>query len=294
MVDSGGLVSFVGTWSSGTLYDRGECVVRTAVLYQSTTDNNLAHDPATSASWWVAMTDDIATLTGSVDPTTGAGIPAAVASTYQRAASLVYTKTDTGATDWEGVGGGGGGSISATDGTTTVDPATSIQFRPGTVNDLGAGIAGVGLGPVVYLESNGDTDSPDKFVWDTFYDADWTEIAELPAEMGMSIDVANEVLTTLEPGTWAWVLGTNLHLADDTAILSVQVVDGGYYGNITSTPSPASGDYKLAFAGAGPSVTGVSRMKAAAEMYARVKAIGATADPYHPINYAVLTLMRLS
>lgn len=38
-----------------------------------------------------------------------------------------------------------GGSISATDGTTTVNPATSIQFPAGTLSDLGSGVAGVGL-----------------------------------------------------------------------------------------------------------------------------------------------------
>ena len=41
--------------------------------------------------------------------------------------------------------GGGAGSISATDGTTTVDPTTSISFPAGTLSDLGSGVAGVGL-----------------------------------------------------------------------------------------------------------------------------------------------------
>lgn len=41
--------------------------------------------------------------------------------------------------------GGGGGSVAATDGTTTVNPATSIQFPAGTLADLGGGVAGVGL-----------------------------------------------------------------------------------------------------------------------------------------------------
>lgn len=45
--------------------------------------------------------------------------------------------------------GGGGGSISATDGETTVDPATSLRFPAGTLSDLGEGVAGVGL--VTYL-----------------------------------------------------------------------------------------------------------------------------------------------
>lgn len=40
---------------------------------------------------------------------------------------------------------GGGGAITATDGTTTVNPATSIQFPAGTLADLGGGAAGVGL-----------------------------------------------------------------------------------------------------------------------------------------------------
>ena len=38
-----------------------------------------------------------------------------------------------------------GGGVSATDGRTTVDPATQIQFPPGTLSDLGGGVAGVGL-----------------------------------------------------------------------------------------------------------------------------------------------------
>lgn len=40
---------------------------------------------------------------------------------------------------------GGGGAISATDGVTTVDPATSIVFPAGTLADLGGGMAGVSL-----------------------------------------------------------------------------------------------------------------------------------------------------
>lgn len=39
----------------------------------------------------------------------------------------------------------GGGAISATDGVTTVNPATSIVFPSGTIADLGGGVAGIGL-----------------------------------------------------------------------------------------------------------------------------------------------------
>lgn len=42
------------------------------------------------------------------------------------------------------LGSAGGGSISATDGTTTVDPATSLSFPAHTLTDLGSGVAGVG------------------------------------------------------------------------------------------------------------------------------------------------------
>lgn len=53
-------------------------------------------------------------------------------------------------------GGSGGGSISVTDGTTTVNPATSIEFGSGTtVTDLGGGVAlveGVGGGATIYVE----------------------------------------------------------------------------------------------------------------------------------------------
>jgi hypothetical protein len=41
--------------------------------------------------------------------------------------------------------GAGGGSISVTDGTTTVDPATSLHLPAGTLSDLGSGEGGVGL-----------------------------------------------------------------------------------------------------------------------------------------------------
>lgn len=45
------------------------------------------------------------------------------------------------------VGGGGGGSISVTDGSTTVDPATSLDFSSGgTVTDGGGGVAEVSVG----------------------------------------------------------------------------------------------------------------------------------------------------
>lgn len=39
--------------------------------------------------------------------------------------------------------GGGGGSLSATDGTTTVADVTSLSFSPGSVTDAGAGVAEV-------------------------------------------------------------------------------------------------------------------------------------------------------
>ena len=38
-----------------------------------------------------------------------------------------------------------GGGVSATDGRTTVDPATGLRFPSGTLLDLGDGVAGVGL-----------------------------------------------------------------------------------------------------------------------------------------------------
>lgn len=41
--------------------------------------------------------------------------------------------------------GAGGGSISVTDGTTTVSPATSLRLPAGTLRDLGSGEVGVGL-----------------------------------------------------------------------------------------------------------------------------------------------------
>lgn len=57
------------------------------------------------------------------------------------------------------VGGGGGGSISVTDDSTTVDPATGIEFTSGaTVTDGGGGVAQVAVGgsvpgPFAYFQS---------------------------------------------------------------------------------------------------------------------------------------------
>lgn len=48
-------------------------------------------------------------------------------------------------------GGGGGGSISVTDGTTTVDPATSLSLPLGTLTDLGGGVAGMATSSAIYV-----------------------------------------------------------------------------------------------------------------------------------------------
>lgn len=44
------------------------------------------------------------------------------------------------------VGGGSGGAISVTDGSTTVDPATELDFSGATVTDEGSGVAGISVG----------------------------------------------------------------------------------------------------------------------------------------------------
>lgn len=51
-----------------------------------------------------------------------------------------------GAAVWDAVGSGGGGSISVTDGTTTVNPCSSIDFTAGaTVTNAGGGVAEVAI-----------------------------------------------------------------------------------------------------------------------------------------------------
>ncbi len=68
-----------------------------------------------------------------------------------------------GATVTAGWGGGGGGSISATDGTTTVNPTTSIKVPSGTLTDLGSGVAGLSqplLGPFHFDYTSPGIDNP--------------------------------------------------------------------------------------------------------------------------------------
>lgn len=65
------------------------------------------------------------------------------------------------------IAGLGGGSILVTDGTTTVNPATSLHLPAGTLSDLGSGVGGVGLittliGPFpVAFNTAGINDGPD-------------------------------------------------------------------------------------------------------------------------------------
>lgn len=71
----------------------------------------------------------------------------------------------------------GGGSISATDGTNTVNPLTSLVLPKGTLTDLGSGVGGVGL---VFQRIG-----PFPFAWDTTLDLDgsWATLTELAADV---------------------------------------------------------------------------------------------------------------
>jgi hypothetical protein len=56
----------------------------------------------------------------------------------------------------DAAGSGGGGSISATDGMTTVDPATSINVPLGALVDLGSGVMGLGFSGPTAVEGDPD------------------------------------------------------------------------------------------------------------------------------------------
>lgn len=96
------------------------------------------------------------------------GADGTTAAAHARGTALVACPIPTGAS-------GGGGSISITDGTTTVDPATSLVLPAGTLTALGSGDAGVAfelrrLGPyrVTYETPGieGDQGSPIEIVAD--------------------------------------------------------------------------------------------------------------------------------
>jgi hypothetical protein len=87
--------------------------------------------------------------TGTADPTTGAGVPAAIGSVYSRTllgSESVWVKTGAADTAWvqSGSAGGGVAGLTITDGVTSVT-ATSLRMPSGTVVDVGGGVAAVGL-----------------------------------------------------------------------------------------------------------------------------------------------------
>jgi hypothetical protein len=77
---------------------------------------------------------------------TGRQVDRAIAGTTAAAHSAGTTLTRV---NDPSAGGGGSGGVTVTDGTTTVDPATSIHFLAGTISDLGGGVAGVGVVPTL-------------------------------------------------------------------------------------------------------------------------------------------------
>lgn len=60
-------------------------------------------------------------------------------------AEYVCTDDSIGAAVWSSAGGGGGGAISVTDGTTTVNPATSISLTGAVVTSPGGGVAAIAI-----------------------------------------------------------------------------------------------------------------------------------------------------
>jgi hypothetical protein len=81
-----------------------------------------------------------------------------------------------GAADWQLEGAGGGGDISVTDGTTTVDPCTAVEFTSGAVvTDAGGGLAEVaisgGSGNSPIVQAVDDIDEADHSTTSTSYAA---------------------------------------------------------------------------------------------------------------------------
>ena len=115
----------------------------------------------------------------------------------------------------------GGGSISVTDGSTTVSPASSVDFTSGaTVSDLGSGVAGV-------VVSGGSSNA---------------------TNLGMVSGTVN-IVTSNGPRQYCWISGdTELDLTSfppdvaemDDLDLCVQFANGNYnitFANWVSSPS---------------------------------------------------------
>lgn len=108
-----------------------------------TQSNQMTASGVTVGSWPTPITIDSETL----DITGGSGTSADPYSITRGTFGTARASHANGASITVGLGGGGGGggSISITDGTTTVDPATSLRLPVGTLVNLGSGAAGVGL-----------------------------------------------------------------------------------------------------------------------------------------------------
>jgi hypothetical protein len=121
------------------------------------------------------------------------------------------------------VGSGGAGSISVTDGSTTVDPATALDFTGATVTDEGGGTAGISVG--------GSMPQAGVYVF---------SLSTFASDAG---------------GNLPWAFQSETELLDLTDPMNPTVLDGGVY-TVTSyvnlRDSPVSdGGYVLGILGVG-------------------------------------------
>jgi hypothetical protein len=61
-----------------------------------------------------------------------------------------------------------------------------------------------------------DPQNPDKLTWDSIYDAAWNTLAALPPDLGLSFDVAGQVLTCTRAGFYEFNLSVRVPSAGAT------------------------------------------------------------------------------
>jgi len=159
----------------------------------------------------------------------------------------------------------GGGAISATDGITTVNPATSIRF-PGGITDGGAGLAVqtswasyvhlyVG-GSGIDISQAGRIDVP----WDHAQDFTSNPLAALPPTLGITSPLdGSSALTVTETGIWGFQFYMNGFSADATLKFYMQgfgAPDVEYFINSDIEPMNALGKSGIFFISSGSSIAG--------------------------------------